>query len=139
VTPRPALALAAALALSACSKENAGGPPKIRYGEDVCADCGMIISDERFAAAVTPPGAAALLYDDIGDLLKARSESAAPASAPAWVHDAESKQWLPAEKAWYVRDEKVMTPMGSGIAAYATEAAAKARGTPLTWAQLTAK
>ena len=26
-------------------------PPEIRYGEDVCADCNMIISDPRFASA----------------------------------------------------------------------------------------
>ncbi|MEZ4676418.1 MAG: hypothetical protein R2932_19510 [Caldilineaceae bacterium] len=48
-------------------------PPEILYGEDVCDQCNMIISDERFAAGLVvelePGEFEHRIFDDIGDLL----------------------------------------------------------------------
>ncbi len=48
------LFLALALLAAGCAQGTAEiKPPEIRYGEDVCVECKMIISDPRFAAAYT--------------------------------------------------------------------------------------
>ena len=48
--------LIAVAVLGACAQGQATiAPPEIRYGEDVCAACKMIISDPSFAAAYTVP------------------------------------------------------------------------------------
>ena len=48
-------------------------PPEIRYGEDLCTECNMVISDPRFAAGyvyeVSEGRYRSLAFDDIGDLL----------------------------------------------------------------------
>ena len=50
---RPAAVLAAGLILaSGCGRRSDTGPPELHYGQDVCAACNMIVSEERFAAAV---------------------------------------------------------------------------------------
>ena len=56
--------------LTACGQDAPAGPPTVRYGQDPCAGCGMIISDDRFAAAwVDPAGEAApRLFDDGGGM-----------------------------------------------------------------------
>ena len=41
-----------------------------------------------------------------------------------FVHDYESEAWMRGETAFYVRSEKVKTPMGHGIAAFETREAA---------------
>ena len=98
-------------------------PPDIRYGEDVCAQCNMIISDERFASAVAyevgPGRYETAAFDDIGDML---DWAAAHPDQPlvAWyVHDYESKEWTDATTATYVVTDQVATPMASGILAFA--------------------
>ena len=36
--------------------ETNGGPPSIRYGDSLCVECGMIVSAERFTAAIIIEG-----------------------------------------------------------------------------------
>ncbi|MEZ4563452.1 MAG: hypothetical protein R2853_12005 [Thermomicrobiales bacterium] len=43
-------------------------PPKISYDRDTCTRCGMIISDERFAAALVAPDGSVQLFDDVGEV-----------------------------------------------------------------------
>ena len=44
------------------------GPPDIVYGRHICLECGMIISEERVAAAYEWEGEDRV-FDDIGDML----------------------------------------------------------------------
>ncbi|OUC08222.1 hypothetical protein RY27_10265, partial [Litorilinea aerophila] len=60
--------------LSGCARVSAEpAPPEIRYGEDICQECKMIISDPRFAAGYAyepvPGRYQSLSFDDIGDML----------------------------------------------------------------------
>lgn len=106
-------------------------PPEILYGEDVCDECGMIIDDERFAAAVivsvggeTEPRR----FDDIGDMI-AYAERQPELEVLRWyVHDLETLDWLDATTAHYVRADpaRLPTPMGFGLAAFAESARAEA-------------
>jgi copper chaperone NosL len=126
----------------ACSGAKGGidEPPSLRLGVDICAQCGMIISDERFAAAYTTTGRTHRLFDDIGDMALYHSTHREDV-ARFWVHDFESLEWLDAERAWYVRSDGIMTPMGHGVAAYATLQSAQAAvervgGNVLEWQQI---
>lgn len=103
-------------------------PPDIRYGEDLCAECGMIISEPRFAAGLVAEVAGqteALAFDDIGDMLMYSAAHPALTIRRRYVHDYTSGDWLAAETATYVQSEALLTPMGHGLAAFADRAQAE--------------
>lgn len=120
-------------------------PPEIRYGEDLCAECNMVISDPRFAAGyvyeVSEGRYQSLAFDDIGDLLVHMDKHPAHKIVAWYVHDYQSAEWLDATTAYYVVGEQIRSPMNHGIAAHATEAAATAMaanlaGEMMDWATL---
>ncbi|MCX2728195.1 nitrous oxide reductase accessory protein NosL [Thermomicrobium sp. 4228-Ro] len=136
MTRRAFLALALAhLAAAACRKRGELTPPDIRYGRDTCAECGMIISDPRFAAAAAAAKGDAVLFDDIGCLLRYR-EKQPPQWVAVWVHDYETEAWLNAERAWYLVSPALRSPMGYGIAAFSSVDAARSREAALNGALL---
>ena len=119
---RAALATAVFLLVAGCAKPDYPGPPEIRFGQDTCHACGMIIHDERYAAAIVttdPDGIVEKhVFDDIGEML----QFIPPANSKTlhrYVRDASTKQWIDAGKATLVKLPDLTTPMGSGIAAYA--------------------
>ena len=114
------------LTLAACG----GGtdttqPPEILYGQDVCDECDMIISEEKYAAAYWTAEGEARRFDDVGEMLVFMAENQEP-TASVWVHDVNSAAWLPAGEAWFVMNSGLRTPMGTGIAVTADEQAARA-------------
>jgi len=124
------LLLVVGLLLSACAHgETTPSPPTIRYGEDLCAECNMIISDPRYAAgyayAVSAGRYESIAFDDIGDLLTHMAKHPERAIVAWYVHDYESEEWLDATTAYYVVSEQIISPMGHGISAHATRAAAE--------------
>lgn len=138
---RLVFAALALLILGACGDRAAAPqPPAIRYGVDV-SEHGMIISDERFAAAALPASGAPVLFDDTGELFKYRQ--ARPQEFRAlYVKDYATRQWLQAEQAWYLLSPQIQSPMGWGLAAFQSEAAARqqqasAGGEVLDWTATT--
>lgn len=135
------------LLLSACggASVDPNTPPEIVYGEDVCDQCGMIISDERFAAALVVEKAANdfeyLLFDDAGEMFAFVAADKGQTKIASWyVHDYNSREWLDAQVAWFVLAESLQTPMGFGVAACAHEPEAQSLaqewgGEVLTFAQ----
>jgi len=121
---RRAILLLAALTLlllAGCGQTaNVEEPPEIVYGQDVCERCGMIISEEKYAAAYWTEGGEARRFDDIGGMLAYNSELSEDV-ASYWVHDFANGEWIRAEGAYYVLTSDLMTPMGFGIAAFADE------------------
>jgi copper chaperone NosL len=114
------------------------GPAEIAYGSDRCDQCGMIISEARFAAT-WQDGEQVRRYDDIGCLARGAGARLAAGQGRAYVHDAAHGGWVEAEPAAFVRTPGIRTPMGYGVAAYAERQAATAAhpGVPvLTWAGL---
>ena len=119
-------------------------PPEIRYGEDVCVECNMIISEPRFAAGLVvgaAEGSQGLAFDDIGDMLAYTRKHSDQEVLRRYVHDYETEAWLPAEGATFVRSDEILTPMGHGLAAFADSAraaavAAENGGQVLTYAEL---
>jgi copper chaperone NosL len=84
----------------------------------------MIINEEKYAAAYWTEAGEARRFDDIGGMMATLGE-APEAVASYWVHDFDSGAWLPAEDATFVLAGDLMTPMGFGIVAFATEAQAQ--------------
>jgi copper chaperone NosL len=93
----------------------------------------MIISDERFAAAVVGPSGESLKFDDIGCLIQ--HEAGEPrADSTYWVRNYHEPEWLDARRAVFIHERSLNSPMGHNLAALATEeyalglaAAAKAK------------
>jgi copper chaperone NosL len=106
-----------------CGPADTSRPPSVRFGEEACAHCRMIISDERFAAARVSPSGEVLKFDDVGCLLKHEANETRPAAAH-WVHDFRSPDWLDAREAIYVPSARVASPMGYDLVAVATTQAA---------------
>jgi copper chaperone NosL len=99
-------------------------PPEIRYGEDVCVECIMIISDPRFAAAYTyeisPGRYENALFDDIGDMLIWADKHPEHNVVAWWVHDYNTEEWVDGARAIYMFSHSLQTPMAQGTAAFAT-------------------
>lgn len=112
-----------ALFLAGCGG-TAEGPPEIRYGEDACDQCQMIISEPRFAAAYVTEDGEFRRFDDFGEMFLYAAERE-EAVRTFWVHDFDSKEWLEVDSATFVHDPELVTPMGWGIAAFADESAAE--------------
>jgi nitrous oxide reductase accessory protein NosL len=121
------LVLALAVVAGACAAAEAAGPPDIKYGRDICIQCGMIVSEEKFAAAYTTPDGEKLAFDDTGDLLVyQRSTGHSIDPIEAWVHDFETEEWITVADAFFVPTQSVTTPMGHGLISFSDEARAMA-------------
>jgi copper chaperone NosL len=132
------------LLLTGCGgrADAAPAPPKIHYGEDICEFCGMIISDERFAAGYITHDGEEHIFDDIGDMFQAHLSQPTEVTA-FFVHDYDDRHWIRAESAYYVLAGELPTPMSSGLAACssaerAAALAAEFRGQILTFNELLA-
>ena len=129
------LSVLALLAAGCAQGTTAITAPEIRFGEDVCVECNMIISDPRFAAGyvyeVSEGRYRSLAFDDIGDLLVHMVKHPEHTIVAWYVHDYQSEEWLDATTAYYVVGKQIRSPMNHGIAAHATEANAIAMATSL--------
>lgn len=120
-------ALLAAWAIaSSCGETHASGPippPKIYFGQDLCDECSMIISEERYAGAIglrEGKRVRHLLFDDIGEMFEFEPPSAD--ELVYFVHDLGNAQCIEASAAFFLRAQTLRTPMGTGVAAFATAA-----------------
>ena len=135
---RAPLALLAAAWLGACAG-GAAGPPAVRWGVDECSHCHMILAEERFAAVGRSAAGEEVRFDDLECAARFLADRAAE-SWTAWAHDSAGPEWLPAAAAAYAATDTV-TPMGSGLLAFASAEAARAAGggEPLGWSDVRAR
>lgn len=128
---RTLLLSTALLLLSGCTRPDPSGPPTLRLGRDECAECGMIINEDRFSSGMTvrrDNAPETLLFDDIGCMLDYTRDHAADFTVTStYVHDHTTKSWTPAHAAvfLYTDKDRLPTPMGSGIAAFSSTPAAE--------------
>lgn len=126
-----ATGLALLSALAACQRAELTGPPQLRLGRDQCIECGMIINEDRYSSAALVDagrGREYFLFDDVGCMLDYQREHGDSAFIELFAHDASTRAWLTAREATFLLADSsaILTPMGSGIAAYADSAAAEA-------------
>ncbi len=130
----------AIFAVLGCGQQDLSKPPKILYGRDVCAQCRMIIDDERFAAAAVSVDGRIFKFDDIGCLAVHEKEQKSR-MLKTWARDAGTGGWVEKEKALFVYSRDLVTPMGYGFAAFtasedAEQWAHEKAGRLVTWNEL---
>lgn len=134
-------ALVASLLLLVGCQQAALAPVDIS-AEDICASCKMAISEKRYAAEFLTKDGEPVKFDDIACMARyVQTRQHKDTIATYFVVDFDSRQWVPAEAAHYVRSVDFQTPMRSGIVAYQDEAQAQAavavhHGTLLRFADL---
>ncbi|MBX3282858.1 MAG: nitrous oxide reductase accessory protein NosL [Acidobacteria bacterium] len=107
--------------LAACAAGQVG-PVPIDDG-DACSFCRMAISERQFAAEIIKNDETVLKFDDIACLLRYRERSEDKTKPAAiFVTDYDTKDWVKAEDAFFMRSETIKTPMGGGILAYRDKA-----------------
>jgi copper chaperone NosL len=118
--------LVLALLLTACAPgSNAPQPPEILYGQDLCDECGMVIDEPRFAAALVLETGEFRKFDDVGDMFVHQLNHPELAIRAYFAHDHVSEQWVRGEAAFYVVAPDLSTPMGHGVAAFGDQTAAE--------------
>ncbi len=118
------LSVVLAVALTGCS-DNTDRPPSLRYGEEACDHCRMLINDDRFAVAVATEDGAIRKFDDISCYLAYQDKHRGPVKR-CWVCDYRSAHWLDAREAFFVCSPRIESPMGGGVAAVDNLAEARA-------------
>jgi copper chaperone NosL len=116
--------LAAWALLAGCGSADLSRPSDVRWGEEACAFCRMIISDDRFGAAIVCKNAEVLKFDDIGCLIRHEAGQVRPA-AVYWVRGFTGHGWLDARSAIYFDSAHVKSPMDYGLAAQSAAEAAR--------------
>ncbi len=119
-----ATGLAAAVAIS-CS---AAGPAEIHYGVDQCDYCKMTIADKSFGSQLITDKGRALRFDAIECLAAYERNFTAQGkqAASLWVSDFEQPgHFINRDQAVIIVAERQRSPMGVGLVAVASEAAAR--------------
>src|SRR3989338_4658892 len=123
-----------------CGERDLTKPPKISYGRDFCAQCRMIIEEERFVSVAVTDDGHFLKFDDIG-CLAAHERAQNGSMIRSWVQDASGGGWIERENALFVYSPDLVTPMGYGFVAFASESdaqkfAKEKAGRLITWNEL---
>jgi copper chaperone NosL len=134
-------ALVLPLVLAACT----AAPEPVHWGEESCAHCGMIISDERYAAQLVDRRARTYKFDAI-ECAAAFVKGGTVASDDVhsiWVADGPD-DWRSVSDAVFVHSENTRSPMGGGYTAHASAAVARqyideVGGVTLTWDEVLAR
>ena len=129
------------LALVVACSSGAPEPVQITLDEEACHQCRMAISQQEFAAEIVTTAGSVFYFDDIGCMKRWISDNQLPETAGLFVSDYDTRIWLDAKTALYVRSSKLATPMQYGLAAFETRATAKTaakrlEGEVLSWSQV---
>ena len=141
-----AIALAVAAFAAGCGGDRELGPPELKLGRDMCKECGMIVSEDRSCSAwLIDIGGSyeAEVFADVGCMLDRERRGEAGNITARYFHDYPSRAWIVGKEPVFVMSEAIHTPMGSGIAAYssnaeASEAARQFAGLVIDWSALPA-
>jgi len=118
------------LLASGCRRTQAEGPPDLRVGRDECAECGMLISEDRCACAflIEYRGSREYaMFDDLGCMLDYEHDGRDGVRIiRGYVRDHDSRLWVQSDQAVFLfaDREKLLTPMGSGVVAFSSADAA---------------
>jgi copper chaperone NosL len=115
-----------ALLVTACGAQpNGPQAPEIIYGQTVCTECGMIISDAQFAAATLVENGDSHTFESIADMVAYHMERPNEKVQAWFVHDYNSATWIRAETAFYVVSDQLRSPMPPGVAAFENQESAR--------------
>lgn len=137
------IALSALLiVLVSCSME----PEPIKYGNDLCGLCKMVVSDSRYGAEIVTAKGKKLKFDSVECMVHYLNADVQESDiAGTYVTDYNHpEQLIDAKNAHYLISEELPSPMGENLTAVSTKAdgiqlAKKYPGEVYTWEQLRSK
>jgi copper chaperone NosL len=121
---RATAASAAGVAIACCLGSCHAGPEPMRYGQDECTGCKMIISDRRFGAEIVTRKGKVLKFDDIGcmnDFIRSGGIAESQVKLRMACDFNRPNVFIPVEQAFFFRNEMLKSPMRSDSAAFVSE------------------
>jgi len=112
------------IVLAGCSADKYA-PVPINEETDRCVICNMAIKDDQYATQIITKEGQALKFDDLGDLNEWKKQNGTDSIGAAYVRDYNNLQWIKYEKAHFVYDENILTPMAYGVISFETKEAAE--------------
>lgn len=115
------LLTASLMMLGGCGEADPDAPPQILLGDSVCAECGMIVSDERFGTATIiddSRGSQTLIFDDYNCQKNYELDHTDLKILTRWSRDYETLAWFRTGEGWLVRSTHIRTPMASNVAGF---------------------
>jgi copper chaperone NosL len=100
-------------------------PAAINEKTDKCDVCHMAVKDDGFAAEIILENEKTLKFDDIGCMYKWKSENKDEKIGNSFIKDYQTKKWLEVEKASFVYDKSIKTPMAYNVIAFGDKKAAQ--------------
>lgn len=101
-----------------------GGPQPIRFGEDACDNCRMVISDQRFGAELVTDKGKVFKFDDINCFWKYKQRqqlAAADLSFQLVIDYNQPGKLIDASTACILRSDAIKSPMASRLAAFSPD------------------
>ena len=118
------LMIVSTMVVVACSSEDYK-PVAINEDIDRCVICNMAIKDDQFATQIITTEGQALKFDDLGCLHTWQEENGTATVGATYVRDYNSMQWIKYEKAYYVYDSTIQTPMAYDMISFEEKASAE--------------
>lgn len=111
-----------------CSNEQSFEPVEIDPEVDVCEVCNMSLSNEAYVTQLFSKDGDVFLFDDIGcmfEYVDKDKQIARDDIEVEYVRDLKTLDWVEVDKAYYVYNPDVWTPMAFGIVSFESEENAK--------------
>ena len=120
------------------------GKQPLRFGTDACEHCKMILMDPAFGGELITQKGKIYKFDDVNCMvayMKSMDATREKVSETFVIDYSKPGTLIPAESAFFLRSEKVKSPMASGIAAFSTsqgryEQQQQWQGAELNWSAL---
>lgn len=111
--------------LAGCGAKTYAAQP-INEDVDVCVICNMQVKDDAYATQIVTKEGKSLKFDDIGCMNEWKKQHGTDDIGMDFVRDYNDKAWIEFDKAVYVYDASIRTPMAYGIVSFKDEASAEA-------------
>jgi copper chaperone NosL len=100
----------------------------INYGSDLCSFCKMTIIDKKYGTELVTSKGKVFKFDDVSCMVKYMKSSGMEESNYKHIVLSsfdKSGELIPVKKAFFVKSEKLQSPMQGNVAAFNTELEAK--------------
>ncbi len=111
------MTIIALAAITGCGKKEYK-PVSIDEKTDKCAVCNMQVKDNQFASEIILENGKSMVFDDIGCMYKWMKENKDKKIANSYVKDYQTKEWIELEKAFFVYDKQIRTPMAYNVLSF---------------------
>ncbi|WP_211750338.1 nitrous oxide reductase accessory protein NosL [Paenibacillus sp. Marseille-Q4541] len=85
---------------------------------DICVICNMQVKDDAFATQLTTKDGKNYKFDDIGCMNEWKKQNGTENIGMDYVRDYNDKEWIEFDKAFYVYEKSIRTPMAYGIVSF---------------------